>query len=157
MTRFLPALAFAAIAFHPVPAAAQPAVAEMSSAQILALVQSDRRGLVSRNMKLTPEEAAKFWPLYDAFRKDLARPEGRRAQAIRDYVNVGAEVTGMNAQRLVEMVLDAEQEEAKMRRDHFKRLIKVLPADKAGRYMQIENKIRAVVAYEQARVLPLAR
>ena len=161
MSKILPALACAAIALLPAAAAAQPVAqspeAQMSSAQILALVQSDRRGLVTRNLPLTPEESAKFWPLYDALQQDLARPERQRSQAIRDYVNTGAEVTGMNAQRLVEMVLDAEQEEAKIRRDHFKRLVKVLPADKAARYMQIENKIRSVVAYEQARVLPLAR
>jgi Spy/CpxP family protein refolding chaperone len=157
VTKILPALAFAAIAFYPAAAAAQPAVAEMSSAQILALVQSDRRGLVSRNIALTPEESAKFWPLYDAFRKELERPEQRRSRAMLDFVNTGADVTGKNAQRLVEQVLEAEQDEARMRRDHFKRLLKVLPADKAARYMQIENKMRAVVDYETARVMPLAR
>jgi len=33
----------------------------------------------------------------------------------------------------------------------------VLPAHKAARYMQIENKIQAVVRYEGAKAVPLAR
>jgi len=57
----------------------------------------------------------------------------------------------------VDLILDAEQDEAALRKDHFKRLLKVLPADKAGRYMQIENKIRAAMVYEAAKVMPLAR
>jgi len=164
MTRILPALACAAIAFFPAAAAAQAAaqpaarpVAEMSSAEILGLIQSDRRGLVSRNMTLTPEESAKFWPLYDKFQKEIERPEQQRSRAILDFVNTGSQVTPANAQRLVEMVLNAEQDEARIRKDHFQRLLKVLPADKAARYMQIENKMRAVIAYEAARVMPLAR
>lgn len=161
MTRILRALACAALAFLPAVLQAQPAArppeAEMTSAQLLALIQSDRKGLVSRNMPLTPEESKKFWPIYEALQKELARPEQDRLRAVLDYVNTGAQVTGANAQRLAQIVLDAEQDEARIRRKYFERLLKALPADKAARYMQIENKIRAVQAYEAARVMPLAR
>ena len=40
---------------------------------------------------------------------------------------------------------------------HFKELLKVLPARKAARYMQIENKIDAVMRYETAKVIPLVQ
>jgi len=161
MTRILRALACAALAFLPAVVPAQPAArppeADMTSAQLLALIQSDRKGLVSRNMSLTPEESAKFWPIYEAQQKELARPEQERLRAVLDYVNTGAQVTGANAQRLVQTILDAEQDEVRIRRKYWDRLLKVLPADKAARYMQIENKMRAVQAYETARVMPLAR
>ena len=54
-------------------------------------------------------------------------------------------------------MLKAQKEEARLRESHFRQALKVLPARKAARYVQIENKIQAIVRYEGARAVPLAR
>jgi hypothetical protein len=36
-------------------------------------VRADKRAVVEKNMQLTPEEAKKFWPLYDTYQRDLDR------------------------------------------------------------------------------------
>ena len=50
-----------------------------------------------------------------------------------------------------------EQLEARVRAAYVPKLRKVLPAKKVARYLQIENKIRAVVKYDLAAVVPLAQ
>jgi hypothetical protein len=45
--------------------------------------------------------------------------------------------------------------EAKLKSTSLPKILAVLPAGKAGRYLQIENKIRAVVRYELAAGIPL--
>jgi len=54
------ALAFSVV----VPAVAQdkPAAAQFTSAELLARIQSDKKGVVAKSMNLTPEEEKKFWP-----------------------------------------------------------------------------------------------
>ena len=49
------------------------------------------------------------------------------------------------------------QAEVKMKKAFVPKLSKVLPGLKVARYMQIENKIRAIVRYEIAGEVPLAQ
>ena len=139
-------------------AAAQdkPAAPEITSAELLARIQADKRGIVARSMNLTPEEEKKFWPLYEKFQRELEVPQRAQTLALLDYIAAGHSLTDANAKRLTEQVLAAMLDEARLRQKHFGQLLKVLPASKAARYVQIENKIQAVVRYESARSVPLA-
>ena len=157
MRAFLCALG-CALALLASPVTAQDkAQAERTSAEWLSLIQADKKAIVAKSMDLTPEEAAKFWPLYEAFQRELAVPQNAITRALLDYIAAGHTLTDANAKRIVEEMLAAEKEIARLRDRHFRRLLKVLPAHKAARYVQIENKIQAVVAYEGAKAVPLAR
>lgn len=139
------------------PAAAQdkPKAPELTSAELLAKIQSDKKGIVERTMNLTPDEAKKFWPLYEAFQRELEVPRREASLATLDYVATENSLTDANAKRIADQILAAQLKEAQLRQKHFKQLLKALPARKAVRYMQIENKIQAVVRYEAARAIPL--
>jgi Spy/CpxP family protein refolding chaperone len=119
-------------------------------------VQTDKRGLVERNMNLTPEEAKKFWPLYDAYQSKLDPIHQRYNRAVLDYINVDT-MTDANARRLAKEVLEADADEQKLRASQFRKMLDVLPARKAARYMQIENKIDILNRYELAERIPLVR
>jgi Spy/CpxP family protein refolding chaperone len=146
-------LAFSAVT----PAFAQdkPAAAQLTSAELLARIQSDKKGIVAKSMNLTPEEAKKFWPLYETFQRELEVPQRASTRAQLDYIAADHSLTDANAKRIAEQVLAASLEEARLQQKHFKQLLKVLPATKAARYMQIENKIQAVVRFESAKAIPL--
>jgi len=133
------------------------AAGQLSSAEWLARIQSDEKAIVTKSMNLSPEEAKKFWPLYDQFQRELARPRSVANRAILDLVAVDGTLTDANAKRLVEQVQRAALDEARLNQKHFERLLKVLPAVRAARYMQIESKLQAVVRYETAKAIPLAQ
>lgn len=138
------------------PAVAQSATSpRLTPAEWLAKIQADKRGLVAKAMDLTPEEAKKFWPLYDAFQRELAVPQSSYTRAVLDVIAAGDTLTDANAKRLVDQVLTASADEARLQQKHFKQLLKVLPARRAARYMQVESKIQAVVRYETAAAIPL--
>jgi len=141
------------------PAAAQdkPAPATMTSEQWMQRIQSDRAGIVMRSMDLTPEQAKAFTPLYEKFQKELAPSRQQIGRAILDYVNADGKLSDANAQRLANQVLAADRDQARLHEKHFKDLLKVLPARKAARYVQIENKIDAVMRYETAKAIPLVQ
>jgi hypothetical protein len=134
---------------------AQEAVA-VDSAALLSKIRSDKRGLVSNAMQLTPDEAARFWPLYEKFQRELAAVNGRHTRAVLDYVAVDGKLSDANADRLARQVLQASLDEARMRQRQYTEVKKQIPASKAARYMQIENKIQAVLRFETAKAIPLA-
>ncbi len=130
---------------------------QLSSADWLARIQADKKAIVTHSMELTPEEAKNFWPLYEQFERELALPRSAANRAILDLVGVDSTPTDANAKRLVEQVQRAALDEARLNQKHFERLLKVLPAGKAARYMQIESKLQAVVRYETAKAIPLVQ
>jgi Spy/CpxP family protein refolding chaperone len=140
------------------PVAAQDkAVPQFTSAEWLAKIQSDRRGIVARSMDLTPEEKKKFWPLYEQFERELAVPQASLNRAVLDYIAAEGTLTDANAKRITEQMLTAVRDEARLHDKHYRQLLKVLPARKATRYIQIENKMQAVVRYEAAKTFPLVQ
>jgi hypothetical protein len=64
-------------------------------------------------------------------------------------------MTDDGAKKLTAEFVAIEKAEAAMKESYVPKLSKVLPAKKVARYMQIENKIRALVKYELAGEIPL--
>ncbi len=131
--------------------------APLTSAEWLAKIQADKKGIVAKSMDLTADEAKKFWPLYEQFQRELAVPQSAYTRAVLDYVAAEGKLTDANARRIAEQVLTANRDASRLHEKHFKQLLKVLPAHKAARYMQIENKIEAIVRYESAKAIPLVQ
>ena len=146
---------FAVAALLALPALAQT----QSDMQILAeKIKADKKLVVAANMQLTDEEAKGFWPVYEAYQKDLQALNQRLLAAITSYAdayNQGA-VSDETAKKLINEAIAIEEAEAKLKRAYVPRLEKVVPGVKVARYIQIENKIRAIVRYELAAQVPLA-
>lgn len=140
------------------PAFAEDENAPASNMDILRdKVVADKKFVVANNMKLTEAEAKAFWPIYDAYQQDLHQINERLAKVINDYAlayNKGA-LLDDTAKKLLDEAIAVEQAEVKLKQSYVPKLSKVLPGVKVARYMQIENKIRAIVRYELASAIPL--
>ena len=159
-TATLVLLAGALLACSPVPLLAQETKQASPTGSLDALrdaVRSDKRGLVERNLQLTPEEAKRFWPIYDAQQREQDKITQRLNRSIVEYVNQESTMSDANAKRIARDLLKASAEEEKLREKTFRQLTEALPARKAVRYLQIENKIRAVQRYEMAERVSLVR
>ena len=122
-------------------------------------VKADKKMLVAANMDLSDAESKTFWPIYDAYQKDLMKLNERVLKTIESYAkayNTGA-MTDQQAQPLINEALDIEASEAAMRKSYAAKLGKVLPAKKVARYLQIENKIRAAIRFNMADQIPLVQ
>ena len=106
---------------------------------------------------LTDAEAEKFWPVYDEYQRKLDSVVQRQNRAILDYVNAESNMTDANAKRIAREVLESDAAEQKLRDRYLRRMQAVLPAKKAIRYMQIENKLRTIQRYDIAERISLVR
>jgi hypothetical protein len=141
------------------PAMAQTAPTA-SDMQILAQkIKADKKLLVAVNMQLTDMEAKAFWPVYDAYQKDLEAIDARLAKTIATYADAynSGPVPDDTAKQLIGDYLIIEQDEAKMERSYVSKLSDVLPGAKVARYLQLETKIRAIVRYQLAANIPLVQ
>ncbi|WP_368566169.1 hypothetical protein [Pseudoxanthomonas sp. UTMC 1351] len=121
-------------------------------------VGPEKRAFVEEQLELTPQEGSKFWPIYDAYQEALRGFNQRRLDNILKYArayNAGA-IDDATATAIAEDALDLEKDEAVKMEHTFRKLRKVVPAVKAVRYLQVENKLRAIVRFEQAAQVPLA-
>ena len=120
-------------------------------------IKADKKLVVAENLKLTDAEATAFWPVYDAYQKDLQAINQRLTTAILAYADAynKGPVTNETAKKLLDESLAIDEAEAKLKSASAPKILAALPATKAARYIQIENKIRAVVRYELAAGIPL--
>ena len=122
-------------------------------------IKADKRLIVATNMELTEEEAKGFWPVYDAYQKDLAAINKRIVNLIASYADdySAKTLTDEKAKKLIDEYVAIGKAEAGLQASYVPKLSKVIPLKKVARYLQIENKIRAIVKYELADAVPLVQ
>lgn len=122
-------------------------------------LQADKKLLVASNMNLTDAEAKQFWPLYDAYQKELHQLNDRLGKTVAAYAEAYNQGQGTikedQAQKLLSDALAIDEADVALKRSYAEKIGKALPATKTARYIQIENKIRAVIKFELARQIPL--
>lgn len=120
-------------------------------------IKADKKLVVAENMQLSDAEAKAFWPIYGAYQQDLDKINARLVQVIKSYADAYKKGPVPNdvASKLLNEALAIEEAETKLKRSYVPKLNKALPAAKTVRYIQIENKIRALVNMELAANIPL--
>jgi hypothetical protein len=159
---------FAAVLFFAAMIAAQSAwaedkIADVTDMQALrAAVRADKKAFVASTLKLTDAEAKRFWPLYDTYQRVLDAANRRRVVAVEGLIGLDKPISDLYARNLAVEVIATDEAEIKARRTLHNRLMRgvptrVLPPKKAARYLQLESKIRAVLAYDIAATIPLVK
>jgi hypothetical protein len=156
MTRLVTALAIVA-------GLAAPAMAQSTATTNMDIlrdkIKADKKLVVAENLALTDAEGTAFWPVYYAYQKDLQAINQRLTATILAYADAynKGPVTNETAKKLLDEALAIEDAEAKLKTAVVPKVLAVLPATKAVRYIQIESKIRALVRYELAAGIPLVK
>lgn len=149
--------AFATLLALPAISQTKPATSDMEI--LRQKIKADKKLVVAANMQLTEAEAKTFWPVYDAYQKDLAALNERTAKTIVAYAdayNKGTVADG-TAKKLIGEAIAIEESEVRMKRSYLPKLEKAVGGMKSARYLQIESKIRAIIKYELAANIPLVQ
>ena len=149
-------------AFAVVAGLASPAMAQTGKTDMEILrqkVKADKKLVVAANLMLTDAEGTAFWPVYEAYQKDLQQINQRMAAVIESYASAynKGPVANDVAKKLLDESVAIDDAEVKAKSALVPKVMGVLPAAKAARYIQIENKIRAAIRYELAAGIPLVQ
>ena len=137
---------------------AQGKAGDVTDMQALrAAVKADKKAFVATTLELTPAEAKKFWPIYDAYQRAIEASNRKRALVVEAVVAKDEDLSNAYAKNLATEAIANDEAEIRARRALQNRLMKALPPIKAARYLQLESKIRAVQDYDIASTIPLVR
>ncbi len=152
MTRSLIFLLVAALAL---PVLAQNAGSGDAAARVNAIkaaVAPGKQIFMARQLQLSNEEDAAFWPVYDAHQAGLADLAERRSRLLARHAErlAAGQVDDGDIEDLAEEMLALEADEADLLESSFARLGRAgLPVEKAVRYVQLEKDLRALRHFER--------
>lgn len=117
----------------------------------------DKKLLIDSNLALTQLEAEKFWPMYEDYQKELDRLNRRLEALVRRYAQAyrAGTLDDATARELLQQAIAIGKDEIAMDEKYIKRLDGVIPTIEMARYIQMENKIRALFKYELSAQIPL--
>ena len=121
------------------------------------LMDTQRNMAVIVNMEFSAEENEKFWPLYEEYRQKVRSVRERKLSLIDAYAvryRAGT-VDDEFADKAIRDSIKIQRDTVKIRDRYWKKFRRVIPATKAARFYQIENKMDAEVDYVLAGGVPL--
>ena len=126
--------------------------------QYIELVRMDirqgRADLIGQHMQLTAGQAAKFWPIYEAYEMSFTSLGDEKIQIIRDYANTYSSMTDAAANQLATRALDLEGQELELLRDYYAKIESALGGAVAARFMQVERRIKTLLDLQLAADIP---
>ena len=92
-------------------------------------IRADKKLLVAANMELSEAEAQGFWPIYDAYQKDLNAINLRIAAQLESYAADlrSGTLTEAGVKKLIDESVSIEQAEADLKPRYAPKLSKLLP------------------------------
>ena len=123
--------------------------------QLQADLKADRQAVVAANLPLTEGEAKAFWPVYKEYRGEVEKVADRMAKLIAAYASNYESMTDTKADAFFTEMMSIDRDRVTVREKSVPKVRAVLPARKAARFFQIENKLDAVVNVALAQEIPL--
>lgn len=140
------------------PAASSQDKQQISDADIEALrkdLRAKKKQTVAANLNLTPDQATKFWPVYDQYVADLTKINDEKYAIIKEYANNWGKISDTQAQTLTQRALDVDNSVAQLRIKYLPLFQKVLPPQQVATYYQIDRRLQMVVDLQLMSQIPL--
>ena len=121
------------------------------------VIQAEPQAIIAANMGLTDEEGQRFWPLYREYRGELAKNGDRTVALITTFADNYSNLSEGTAEWMVKEFLAIEKMESEVKSKWVPRFREVLSAKKVALFMQLENKLDAIIDYDLAESIPLVQ
>ena len=121
------------------------------------MIREGRAEQIRTELRLTDEEAAAFWPLYETYRSEADAVMDRYAALIKEYMRRydAADLTDKYADGVIDEYFAIQKDRLGVQEAFLPRFREVMPALKVARFYQLENKTNAEIDAQLALVIPL--
>lgn len=143
-------------------ASAQPtAKAKSSIDQDIKLLREDIRSqkkqLIAANLKLTADQATKFWPMYDQYTAELSKIGDQKTALIREYADQWGTMTDEQASSLAKRSLALDEQIAQLRLKYMPVFSQVVPGQVVATFFQLDRRFQALLDIQLASQIPLVQ
>jgi hypothetical protein len=123
---------------------------------IISQIQADKRAVVLDALNLSDAEIAKFTPIYDDYQAEMKVIMGRGSEVVNKFASNYDTMTDDAAKSIMKDFFKVRDDRNALVKNYAKKMEKALPATKVLRWVQVENKLNALLDYEAARLVPLS-
>ena len=120
-------------------------------------IRSQRKQLIAANLKLTDDEATKFWPVYDQYVSELITINDRKFAVIQEYADNYGKLTNEQSLSFARRRLDSDIEVAQLRHKYVPIVSKVLDGKKSATFFQLDRRIAMMVELQLSSRMPLVQ
>lgn len=118
-------------------------------------LRAEKKQLIALNLPLTPEEATKFWPVYDQYAADMSKVYDEFYKVVKEYVAVQKTVSDADASRMMKRWAELQVQVAQTRLRYLPIVEKVIPASKAAHFFHIDRRLYSLMDLQVVSQTPL--
>jgi hypothetical protein len=123
---------------------------------LISQIQTDKRAVVIRAMNLSDADLAKFTPIYDSYQAEMKNLMQRGSDVVNNFAANYANMTDEAAKSILKDFFKVRDDRNALVKKYARQFDKVLPTSTVLRWVQIENKLNAVLDVEAASIIPLS-
>jgi len=118
-------------------------------------IRSQKKEIVAANMNLTPDEATKFWPIYDQYSAEVGKIGDTRVALIKEYAQNYNTMTDAQANDFMKRAAAIDQQYNTTRSKYVPIFEKVISAKKTALWFQIDRRLDLLINLQLAANIPV--
>ena len=124
---------------------------------LISQIQTDKRAVVLSAMQLTDAEVAAFTPIYDKYQADMKKQFEGAVEMLNKFAANYGSMTDDAAKDILKDWFKLRDARNDTMKKYAKEMGRALPPTKVLQWVQIENKLNALLDAEAASVIPVSR
>jgi len=124
---------------------------------LVSQIQTDKRAVVLAAMEMTDAEVAAFTPIYDKYQADLKKQFEKAVDMLNKFAANYGSMTDDAAKDILKDWFKLRDERNSIMKKYAKEMGRALPPTKVLQWVQIENKLNALLDVQAASVIPVSR
>ena len=118
-------------------------------------MQADRADVMSKSLSLTADQAAKFWPVYNAYQKEQNVIMDEQLKGVQRYIENSDTLDDAGALALMKAHLDRDAKMTALRQKALGDFQKVVGSKLAARALQIDRRLSLIYQLQMVTKIPL--
>ncbi len=118
-------------------------------------IRQQKDEMMGAVMQLSAGDAAKFWPIYEEYDKELAKLNDQSVANIQEYVNTYNQMTDEKADELIQKAMAYRKQRNELLAKYYERVKQALGGITAARFLQVEDQLLSIIDLQIDSSLPV--
>lgn len=132
-----------------------PGVTEQDIKMLREDIRGKRKQVVAANMTLSPDQATKFWPLYQQYTDEVIKINDRRTQMMKDYAVNYQHMTDEQAKNYVTTSAAVDADLIALRLKYVPQFEQMLSPKQAVQFYQIDRRLDLLLNLQLVSLIPI--
>ena len=145
---------------------AQPAVPQNQGQHVLSSqeldllrkdIRSQKKQLMAQNLKLTDEQATKFWPVYDQYTAELVKINNKKYATMQKFADQFGTLTDDQAMSLIQQWLSVDTQVSQLRSKYLPVVAQAIGGKQAATWAQLDRRLQMMIDLQLGARVPLVQ